>query len=464
MVGYLDPKEWSGPVTFSNHWLGETCVIEMPRTAKPLLLEATKPYESAILGPHGFPVVGDATKRTRGYVDVKSLAPFLTPQVPDFLTRYYAHKSMIPVIDGGQLNLSLIQDTKDVDFTTRPLRADVGQITAGNFTVGPAGGDDYPIFGGVGGSWAACGNLTGAMTHTNTGAIVENAQALIAITLNNFVFDNTSNNPHNGDPTGGHLITITAAANTFSVRVDGPGTFNIRNLRTVRTAANNVDIEITNNAVQSNINLHDLMMDHGGFSVMCIAVIDNTPIVYVWNCVFWNAGAPAGRGLDSIAGNAANIYENNDSYSCWVGYDVGGQPGTWRNNAAWNNALDFAVMGAATGRFNLSSDATATGGWLAEAGNIINTPALNCVQSVNPALAIFMDILVGGAFVGAGEANGIAARTVCIRNRAVPGPTGTSIGAAEEITPIPPTPTPTAAKICVPSRVTQSGISMGIGI
>jgi hypothetical protein len=263
MVGYLDPREWQSKVVFSDYWLGEVCVVELPRSRKPMLIEANKSYESAILGPNGFPVTSDVTRRTRGYVDVQSLSPFVSTQIPDLMTRYYKHKTFMPVIDGGALPQSLLLDTKGVDFTKRPLRADVGQITIGNFTIGPVGAD-YIRYGGVGGAWTALGNLTGNLTFTLIGNILDNQGALAVINLGGFTLDNTSSNPHGGDPTAGWLITITAPATFFDMRQEGPGTFNMRNLRTVRPVGNFWDCVVQ--AIDNNhtINFHDLLVDHDG--------------------------------------------------------------------------------------------------------------------------------------------------------------------------------------------------------
>ena len=88
------------------------------------------------------------------------------------------------------------------------------------------------------------------------------------------------------------------------------------------------------------------------------------------------------------------------------------------------------------GRYNVGSDASCAdvnwgGGGL---GNRINAVVGADVQSINDVAPAFFDIIPGGPLDGAGEANAIAARLTCIRNRVVPGPLGTSVGVAESPT------------------------------
>jgi hypothetical protein len=159
----------------------------------------------------------------------------------------------------------------------------------------------------------------------------------------------------------------------------------------------------------------------------------------IWNCVIWGFGT---SGFIVFGVDLANDnYENIDIYDSTVGLIGSNQIFTVANMACFDNGVDFQTIGGATGTNCLSVDATAANpNWAVGVGNLINQVTANCVQGVNPAVANFMDILAGGTLDGAGVAN-VLARPTCIRNRAVPGPNGTSIGAAE-IPPVAPTPTP----------------------
>jgi hypothetical protein len=445
MVSYLDPQEWRTPVVFSDFWHGEVCIVELPRVWKPVLMEATKSYESLILNQYGYPITGDTSKRARGYIEPSSFALLAQAQVPDFLTRYYKHKTYMPVINGDAFNQSILLDTKTVDFTKRLLRADVGQITTGSFTVGPGGGDDYPRYGGVGAAWTALGNLTGDLDFTTTGAITENASAAGTENLNGFTLSHDSDNHHNGDPTGGHIISYNFDNHGFRPEFEGAGTYRMSHQYFFRQFNNTIAYSFhlfINVAVAYNGYVNDILFDGNDKTTRGLTVADNTPRVYTWNCVGWDCS------LSAFVNNPAkgtNRTENNVAHSCsGVGFDAFNTISTWRNNLGIDNGTDFANKGAATGRYNFSTDGTAAGGWGAELGNQNNVVAANCVLGVNPAVANYMDILGGGTCDGAGEANDIGDRTVCIRNRAVPGPNGTSVGAAEvAVTPTPPTPTPT---------------------
>jgi hypothetical protein len=439
MVGYLDPYEWQSKVIFSDYWLGETCVIELPRVWKQVLLEAVKPYESAILGANGLPIIGDATKRARGYVDITSIAPAFWNQVPDFLTKYYKHKGLLPVIDGSALPLSVLLDTKGVDFTKRALRDDVGQITAGTHTVGP-GAADYPTWGGVGGARAAYGNLTDDMNIVQVGNVVNAAVAVGLITFNGFTLTEESDNPHYGDPTAGWACTYPNNVHGFDTQFEGAGNLIFRNLfpsyANVQAAADRYLFNLNAVVVAFTAHIYNNLMNQNGNRGGCFLGIDNTPIIYVFNNGFYNASNGAGGvGMGGNSANGNSIYANNFSWNNQYNYSFGFQAFMARNNTAFDNAgvVDYFRHNNMTGRHNVSTDASAADvNWGAGLNNIANEPALNCVQSVNPGLATFMDILLGGTLDGSGEANNVLlGRTRCLRDRPVPGPGGTSRGPAE---------------------------------
>jgi hypothetical protein len=430
MVGYLDPQEWDSGVTFSDHWLGETCVVELPRTWKTLLLDATKPYTS-ILGNIDSPVINDTTRRTRGYVDIAALAPMI-PGISDFSTKYYQRKAKLSVIDGSALPQSILLDTKGVDFTKRPLRADVGVITSGSYTVGPGGGDDYPRFGGVGGAWAALGGLTGSLGFTNTGAIIENAAAIGTVNLNGFLLDNTSDTPHNGDPTGGHLISVNFDNHCFRPEFQGPGTFRMHDLsirRTANTTANYSQIIVLNVVTAYDGYFYDLLLDGNGKLSRGITLADSTPLAYVYNNVIWDMNL---SGIATNPGNGNNVYENNTVYSCaGNGYDpFAGGAGTWDSNAGYDNGNDFANTAAATGRNNLDTDGTAAdGNWNVGANNQINKTAANNVRSTDDTSSLFLKVKTGDVAHNGGAAVGIGENTTGIRGNARPTGAVYSIGA-----------------------------------
>lgn len=442
MMDYIDPQMWpKQEVVLSDYNMGEACTIKLPRSFKPDLVASALGYKEANMSKY---------RTRRRYFDIDALASKLNPQCPDFKTKFLSHKTKLPVLDGTKaIPKSMLKDTWDVPFSSRAPILDVGQITAGNFTVGPVGAD-YPVWGGVGGARGNYGNLTGDLTLTQIGAVVNVVVAQGVITFGGFTLTEQSNNPHYGDPTAGWACTFPNNIDGFDTQFEGPGNHIMRNLFPSYVNAQgavNVSLHTINTIVAAFTghyynSLYDMNANRGG----CVSLLDNTPIIYFFNEVYYNASNAAnGYGWGTFPANANTIIANCGAWNNDENFRINNQAITLRNNVALEHAGggDFVTIGAATGRYNVSSDATAADvNWGAALGNIINEVAANCVLGVNPAIANFMDILPGGTLDGAGEANNAAlGRTLCLRNRAVPGPNGTSIGPAEvAATPTPPTP------------------------
>lgn len=434
--GYIDPDDWTTPPVLSPYTQGETLWIEIKKTktAKAWAANAGMPENAnGTIEPN--------YRRMTNWVDFKALDPFVRAQCPDFLTKVWTHKLQMPVIKLDTIDALCIKDAQLINPTTKELIGDVGQITQGNYTIGPAAGDNYPTFGGAGGGYAALGNLTGALTFTLTGNITETAQATAVQNLNNFVFDNTSNTPHNGDPTQGWLIQCNfTGARYLSVQVELNGTVRIHELHIRWTGiANNANYAIAAENIAAGtiaFYIYNCLLDgNGRLGERAISLADNTPVVCIYNCVAWEWD---GRGFALVVPNANNITENCAAYNNGLaGYGLLNTAQTVRNCTAYGNATDFLNKGNCTGRYNRSSDLSATGGWAAELGNTTGAVVANDVQSVVDNNAAFFDITAGGALDGGGEANAIAERVTCIRARTVPGPNGTSIGPAEIVTPAP---------------------------
>lgn len=437
MLGFIDPKDWSGPVELSDYYTGEVAIIKVNRDWKPLAVESVRHYEANGPGVSGF-------RESRGWIDPKQLAPLVDPQIPDFLTKYYIHKGKLPMVDGTKLSPIIVKDTRLID-PKRAVIPDVGQVTTGTFQVGPGGGDHYPTFGGAGGAWAAAGNLTGNLTFQhNTGNINEIAQAVTNIDLNGFTLLNENNTPPVGDPTVGFILQENFGGNHFFLdQAEGPGAVDFKQLYIQRQQAKTnavfgqiVDFNII---AAHDKNVYGCLLDGGNFVGSGIVVGDVTPFHNHWNNMIWQH---VSNGIHVFNPATNGFTENNSVWDCGIGINGNARFIFCRNNASWDCVSDYGALAAATGRYNLSSDLTAVNAnWAVGVANITNTAAAICVQSVNPALAAFLDILDPGSLVDAGEANAIAARTTCVRGRPVPNSNAaTSIGAAETPTPTPPPP------------------------
>lgn len=433
--GYIDPEDWQTPPVLSPYTQGETLWIEIRKT------KAMKQWAANAGKPQGTiaeKYISTDYRRMSSWIDFKALEPYVRLQVPDFLKKVWQHKLQIPVVKLDTIDPMCIKDAQAID-TNRTLIDDVGQITQGTYTIGPAAGDNYPTFGGAGGGWAALGNLTGNLTFQLTGNITETGIAAMTENLGGFTLTNTSNAPHYGDPTRGWLVQVNHQTVFMQPQCEGPGTFIAEHLHSRRVAApanNTIEYDPVLIDAAFNLYLRNLLVNCNARSEFGFYLRDNTPIIYAYNNVIWDAAVFAGICYNILASaiNQNSIIENTACYGSEnFGIDLNGQVCTVRNCTAYGNGVDFNGTANSTGRYNRSSDLTAANAnWAAGVGNTTGAVVAADVQGINDAAANFFDIIVGGPLDSAGEANAIAARTTCIRNRAVPNYLGgTSIGPAE---------------------------------
>ena len=446
--GYIDPEDWEIPPCISDYNTGEVLWIEIPKTEalKTLCVDASQPT----INGNSVDVVdmkNPKFRQNKHFIDFQSLQPHIESQCPDFINKVYEHKHRIPVVKLNSMPAGVVKESKNIPLS-RAVRKDVGQITIGTYTIGPGGGDHYPTRGGAGGGWAAAGNLTGNLSFVTNGPYTEVAIGTSVVNLNGFALSNPSNLYHGGSPLGGYLIQINHSGFAYSIQNEGPGNFcfcenNIR--RTVAGSAANRSIWFTSAilvefTLKINNNIIDLNRGAIANPGYGFRSTDVTPIVYIYSNYFYSG--LYGVVIDAATGHANSIYSNNNFYDNAGGGGIllTNNPGIIRNNAFGGNGTDVVQVGGGTGFNNFSSDAScADGNFLAGAGNQINQAVIaNGWQSVNDAEAAFLDIVQGGILDGAGVANdALTGRATCIRGRQVPGPNGTSVGAAERITPTP---------------------------
>lgn len=467
MLQYLDPRHegWTELPVFSDEHLTEAIVFEVERSLLPALIAGTAQVNQPVVDMESSePVVyPDGYRYTSKYLDWGVLEPYVIAQCPDFKNLLYEKDAKIPVLKVPFFPMTALKDSTTIDVNRDPsLRPEVGALLPGNYTVGVAGA--YLTFGGAAGAYVANnagGAMTGDVTMTEISNIVETATALATQTLGGFTWLTTSDNPHYGDPTAGWLIQENFQAIMFDWSEEGPGVMEIEHIHTIRTAnyaGGNYTFWLRNAINPHTANIHDFLIDGNGSRERQGTIIAaNAPVPRLWNIVVWECD---NVGISAASANA--LIENCAVYLCsginggaGAGYALGNVACTCRNSTAYDNTVDFLNIAAATGRFCRSSDLTAADvNWAAGLGNTINAVVLNDVQGVNDAVANYFDIIAAGPLDGAGEANVIAARVLCIRNRAVPGPNGTSVGPAE--IPVPVAPTPTARDVAT----TQSHVAM----
>ena len=421
-ICYIDEKDWKLP-------LEEILSPDMHRIFACIQVDKSKlPFIDEMLEP----LKDNSTIRQRKkYIKLKTLES--ETGIVDLESKLRHRATKVPLINGMGLSDDLWEGAQGTPEGIEQF--DFNQITAGAATIGVLGTYATWALG-----FADLGNLTGNLTFTQISNAIEVGRTITTENLAGNTFRNTSNYPHNGDPTRGWRLDINSAATSpIFCEMEGPGTYIIENLRmTAVLAGNNAAFVFYRNiAAAFDFHLCDCLFDCAALFDQGIKLNDTTPILYMYNNVIWDSANAGGTGaaflLQANLAGASRV-ENNAVYGgARTGWDLANNAAVLSNNYALAGANAYTQIGAATGTNNLGDTAqNADVNWAVGVGNIINTAAVNCVRSVVDTNPLFLDILSGGALDGAGVANAAAlARTVGIRNRPVPGPNGTSIGPAE---------------------------------
>lgn len=438
VVTYIDNSEWDVTPVLSDHMGKVYGIIELPRASVPDLKNILTLNQAYM----------DAGSNNRYVLDEYVVGAGKIAEWQSALT-------IAPVAQTG------VWVFKDEDLGP-PGIPDFNIVTAGSYTCG--GGGDYATFTAA---VADTGDQTGDLTFTLISSITENSAIASNHDNNGFNYTMTSSSSHLGDPTAGNIVSANHAGSSIAHNMNGLGVVDVGNftLKALVVIGASFGIVRPRSRTAGQVNkYHDLMLDGNGQtgnSFRAVACTDGDPDVRIWNCVMW--GIPSNCVHIGSAMPNGFLIEN-----CTLYNNAGGNRGIVANNVAtvtvrncavydWDTVC-YASKSNATGINNVSSDLSATGGWGVEAGAITGAVVGNDTQSTDDTNSAYMDITEGGGLDGAGVVNTIADRTTCIRGRPVPGPNGTSIGAAEI-----PTPEPPPVEV---ARVTEShiAISTGIGI
>lgn len=331
---------------------------------------------------------------------------------------------VVPLINGLELT--------DLDFTGTPeipnekIINDINLITSGAANIGS--GETYTVWSAAG---ADLGNLTGNLTFTETTLTDESAPFQITEDLVTFRLRCTSDTPHLGDPTKGHLISRNFDGSQFRLEQEGAnGTFEMEHLYMKRIDAgvgNFFGVSIGAITTATKIELHDLLIDTNGKAGHCIEIRDNTPICDLWNMKMWGTGL----GLLVLPGNALNKYENMTVDDASVGgFRFDGNPGTMKNCVATNAFAGYIDIGGLTRNNLASEDGSATG---TDAITGI-TPANE--YNVDDTNSSFLRVKPGGSLENGGTSVSIAANTTGMRGNPRPHNGNNSIGGDEFGVPI----------------------------
>jgi len=429
-ICYIDEKDWglSLEKIMSPDMHRIFACIQVDRKKLPFIKKMLKPLGG----------VKNMTRQRKKYIKLKTLER--ETGIVDLESKLRHRVTKVPLINGMGLTDDL---WKGAEGTPEGIENfDINQITAGAATIGVAGTYATWALG-----FADLGNLTGNLTFTQISNVVEVAATVTTENLAGNTFRNTSDWSHNGDPTRGWRIAYNnGATGLIFCEMEGPGTYIVENLYVVAGAVGNNGalVFFRNIGTAFDFHLCDNLFNCNALFDQGVKPSSAIPVFYMYNNAIWDTANAGGIGAGfslSLALNANSRVENNVIYggvrTCW---DLINRAAVLTNNYGFNGGGGtFTNIGAATGTNNLADNAQPIdAAWLVGVGNIINAVTGLCVQSINDAQANFLDIVEGGTLDGAGILNTIAARVTGIRGRVVPGPTGTSVGTAEIVTPEPP--------------------------
>lgn len=408
---------WGGSTDWypqiSDHMKKTFCIIEFDGSMEHVLPAAMQANQG--LGPET-PVSDPVTYRPRTKLINFGQLALLTTN-PDLENDLRSNK-IVTVINGHKLSKSTFLNSDSLN----PPAFDSHAVSTGSYTVGTAG--DYA-------TWALAvadmANLTGHLTFTQISPVTETATSNATELLGGFTLTYTSDMPHNGDPTGGHLINdgTIGATHLFVLGIEGPGAAEIKNLYFKKTA-NRTDlysfIVTVGIATAFTSNFHDILMDGAGYSGSGFYAVDATLAHNVYNCVIWGFSIVSNFGIKFYYAQAGDRVENCTVYNCDIGCYTGNHIMTVENCICASNNTDFSHTAVGTiGNNNASEDATAAdASWASGSNNQINITVANEFENTTDTDSDFLKLKSAGICHDGGKAPSIAGNDHGIRNNSRP--------------------------------------------
>jgi hypothetical protein len=174
------------------------------------------------------------------------------------------------------------------------------------------------------------------------------------------------------------------------------------------------------------LKIRHAMFDKNEQRGICIAISDDTPIVYCDNLEIWGCSDAnnEGWGFIAAASHASSVFENMSIYDCQDGFRLASQAVTVRNIASFGNSnTDYLDIGSANGYNCTDSDGTAAdGNWSAGSGNLTGITPSSEFESLSDTSEAFLDLKRDGTgqLSASGTTPGIAENTAGIRLRPRP--------------------------------------------
>lgn len=420
-VCYIDESEWGLPLEtiMSNFSTRVFASVQIDRRLLNFIKNSLLPThqvnaDGGIIMPNDF----RARKHSINFSNLQVLT-----RIPDLESKLRGADS-VPLINGTGLSESLFRDTTLVDYTIP--RVDRNLVSFGSFTVGAA--KDYTTFASA---TADIANLTANLTFSQETDVIETATSMPTENYGGFTLKYTNSSSHAGSPISGNLIEWNVNSELFNCQGSN-GTIEIEKLRikliAALTGAKNCLLH--SSAGSMNTIIHDCMVDHnGGRGRSYAANTSGGGIAKAFNIV----------AFDNITDDMFFIVtgsitlENCTAFSGATGVNCNSSTGLVRNVASFDNTIDFANIGSATGRNNCSSDTTATdGNWSVGTGNLISKTSTVSFASTDDTVVRFLDLKTGSPILNTGNTTLLTENTVGIRLRVRPNAsTNVSIGASE---------------------------------
>jgi len=333
------------------------------------------------------------------------------------------NKNPISIVDGTSFDDSLfkVSTVKTANFIDRLA------ISSGTYLIGS--GEAYAT---VALALSDLEDLDGNLTLKVSDDVTETGGNVITEDLNGNTLRITSDDPHNGDPTAGHLISNlwTGGQNWIEVSLTatGGGTLEIDNLHLKQTGTQSTSFRTIQifGLPAFDLEVHDILADgNGGEGANFIIIADVDITVKMWNVVVWDYSRIAY--WLGFATNSSNISENLIAYNCQTGLDGGNKAQTVQNVVCVGNTTDFVNLTNLTIDYCASEDGTEAG------ANSVTITAASEFTSLSDVSASFFEVVVGSLEV-AGVSPSIVANTIGIRGDERPGTDGFISMGADEFT------------------------------
>lgn len=275
------------------------------------------------------------------------------------ITNTENNMEILPLFDIGMMCVEdIFKSNQKYEVT------DLAVTTGGTPTVGTAG--TFPTIAQL---FADLGNLLSNLSWSIISDLTETVVSTITENLAGNAMRQSSTKSWNGLNEDGWLVSVNHAGGIFVVECEGPGVFEIGDIRLkfLQVFADYA-LKVQNVVNTFDGKYHDMCWDGDAKLAHGVYVADVTPKSHIWNNVFRGL---TGSNMATVGGNVDIIFENNTIFEGNIGIDPVGGLCVVRNNFVLNTVgVNYNRIGAANGYANAGNGATvADGNWNIGTGN-----------------------------------------------------------------------------------------------